>query len=190
MVQSDELLKQAESKFVEGINSIGNIWGFNSVESKIVGLLGSQSRPVSLNDIVNELKISKGNISISIRKLEEKQIVKKVWVKGDRKDYYQANMELWQVFLKRMRENFRQEVLKALDTIDATIEIIQGSFTKMSNDAADRARNFMQKLQKMKTYYTIADEISKTLENENFQVEVPRIRTLWGSVKGQLKSKR
>ncbi|MFC1517395.1 GbsR/MarR family transcriptional regulator [Candidatus Margulisiibacteriota bacterium] len=189
MVGSEEVLKKAEDKFVEGIQSIGSVWGLNSVESKIIGYLSTQDRPVSLNTLVNNLKISKGNISVSIRKLEEKQIVNKVWVKGDRKDYYEINLELWQIFLKKMRENYRLETLKALETIEHTINTIQGSFAKLSNEASDRARNFMQKLQKMKSYYLIAEEISKAIDNEA-KLEIPKIRVLWGSLKGHLKAKK
>ena len=189
MVPTEDVLRKAEDKFVEGIQNIGAVWGLNSVEAKIIGYLITQDRPVSLNSLVDNLKISKGNLSISIRKLEERQIVKKAWVKGDRKDYYEASMELWQVFLKKMRDNFKLETVKAIDTIDNTIKTIQGSFTKMSNEASDRARNFMQKLQRMKSYYTLAEEISKAIEKEA-RLELPKMRVLWGSVKGHLKAKR
>jgi DNA-binding transcriptional regulator GbsR (MarR family) len=187
MLQNEEPLTKAEDVFIEGVQNLGAIWGLSAVESKIIGYLLTQDRPVSLNGLVHNLKISKGNISVTIRKLEEKQIVKNVWVKGDRKDYYQTSLELWQVFLQKMRDNFRMEVIKALDSINSAIQLIQGSFTKLSNDASDRARNFMQKLQKMKTYYTLAEEISKSIENEA-QLDLPRMRALWGIVKGHLKT--
>jgi DNA-binding transcriptional regulator GbsR (MarR family) len=187
MIHTDEALKKAEETFIEGFSRIGAIWNINAIESKIVAYLASHSRPVSLNGLVDTLKASKGNISIAIRKLEEQQLVKKVWVKGDRKDYYQISVDIWQIFLKKMRDNFKFETIKALETIDDTIKTIQGSFVKLNNEDSDTARNFMQELQKMKTYYTLTDEISKGLENE-VKIELNKMRMLWSTVKSQLKT--
>jgi DNA-binding transcriptional regulator GbsR (MarR family) len=130
----NEELKKAEDKFVEGVNNIALTWGMNSVEAKMIGYLLAQNQPTSLNDMVENLKISKGNISVSIRKLEEKGIVKNIWVKGDRKDYYEITLELWQIFSKKMLDNYRAEALNAMQTIDLTIPLVQAAFPKLGKN--------------------------------------------------------
>ncbi len=52
---------------------------------------------MSLEAIAGELQVSKSNISINIREAERLGMVKKVWKKGDRKDYYEAGPNLWQI---------------------------------------------------------------------------------------------
>lgn len=188
MIENNDVSRQAEDVFIEGIHSIGLTWGINSVESKIIGYLYSQDKPTSLNDLTDGLKISKGNISVSIRKLEEKGIVKNTWVKGDRRDYYEISMDIWQVFMKKFMENYRSESQKALTTIDTVIPLIQASFQKTSSDGSDKARAFMQKLQKLKTYYTLADEIAKTLEQSPAMMDASKLRLIWGTLKAQLKT--
>jgi DNA-binding transcriptional regulator GbsR (MarR family) len=189
MIENTDLTHKAEDVFIEGIHAIGQTWGMNSVEAKIIGYLYSQDKPTSLNDLTESLAISKGNISVSIRKLEEKNIVKNTWVKGDRRDYYEINMDIWQIFMKKFIENYKSEAQKALSTIDTVIPLIQDSFSKISTGgSSDKARTFMQKLQKLKTYYTLADEIGKTLEQSPAMFDASKLRIIWGSLKAQLKT--
>lgn len=188
MVNNDDEIKKAEDKFIEGINSIGSIWGIGAVESKIIGYLYTQNQPTSLNVLTDCLKISKGNISVAIRKLEEKGIVKNIWVKGDRKDYYEITMDIWQILLKKLVENYKNEANAGIETINATIPLIQASFGKLSDQATDKARNLMQKLQKLKTYYILADEIGKTLEQSTIFSDQSKVRLLWSGMKAQLKT--
>ena len=188
MLEHSELARKAEDVFIEGIHSIGVTWGLNSVEAKIIGYLYSQDKPTSLNDLTEGLAVSKGNISVSIRKLEEKGIVKNTWVKGDRRDYYEITVDIWQIFMKKFIENYKSESQKALSTIDTVIPLIQASFQKLSTEGSDTARAFMQKLQKLKTYYTLADEIGKTLEQSPAIFDASKLRIIWGSLKAQLKT--
>jgi DNA-binding transcriptional regulator GbsR (MarR family) len=185
------VLTDIEEKFIDGVNNIGSSWGINAVESKIIGFLFTQDKPSSLNDIVEALNISKGNISVCIRKLEEKHIVKKVWVKGDRKDYYEMTIELWEIFLKKLGDNFKKETIKAVETIESSIAMIQEAFQKLNSETStDKARNFMQKLQKMKGYYALAEDVCKTIEAEGNNLDVQKMRVVWESVKGHIKVKK
>jgi DNA-binding transcriptional regulator GbsR (MarR family) len=42
---------------------------------------------------MNQLQISKGNASMSVRQLADWGAVERVWIKGDRRDYYEAREE-------------------------------------------------------------------------------------------------
>lgn len=46
--------------------------------------------PLGLQDLMDQLHISKGNASMSVRQLADWGAVKRIWIKGDRKDYYQV----------------------------------------------------------------------------------------------------
>jgi len=49
--------------------------------------LGNVEKPLSLDTIVEKLKMSKGSVSLNIRELEKWDAVKKIWVNGTRKDF-------------------------------------------------------------------------------------------------------
>lgn len=58
---------------------------------QIYAVLYLSPRPLSLQDLMDALHISKGNASMGVRQLKAWSALEQVWVKGDRRDYYQAN---------------------------------------------------------------------------------------------------
>ncbi|MEA1963668.1 MAG: hypothetical protein U9O41_00835, partial [Candidatus Aerophobetes bacterium] len=72
--------------FTEGIGRLTATVGVSRVIGQLYAVLFLSDKPLCLNDMVERLKISKGGASLNIRELEKLGVVKKVWVKGDRKD--------------------------------------------------------------------------------------------------------
>ena len=75
------------------INRFGDAYkdfGLPTLMGRIVGLLLATDGPVSLDEMTSTLEVSKGPVSQILRRLRDHNLVKRVWVGGDRKDYYQA----------------------------------------------------------------------------------------------------
>jgi DNA-binding transcriptional regulator GbsR (MarR family) len=77
-------------QFIEHAGNTTQSFGVGRVIGQIFAFLYFSSQPRSLSDMQRHLGISKGSASTAVRQLEQWGAVKKVWVKGDRKDYYQA----------------------------------------------------------------------------------------------------
>ena len=78
-------------QFVEDAGKMTQSLGVGRVLGQIFAYLYFSQEPVSLSDMQETLGISKGSASMGVRQLEKWGAVNKVWVKGDRKDYYVAN---------------------------------------------------------------------------------------------------
>ncbi len=77
----------------EFVNRFGDAYkdfGLPLLMGRIVGLLLYCDEPVSLDTMTDELQVSKGPVSQILRRLRDHDLVKRVWVGGDRKDYYQV----------------------------------------------------------------------------------------------------
>ena len=61
---------------------------------QLYAILFLSDNPLCLDDMAERLKISKGNASVNIRELEKLGVVRKVWVKGSRRDFYEAELDL------------------------------------------------------------------------------------------------
>ncbi|MBL7685311.1 MAG: ArsR family transcriptional regulator, partial [Deltaproteobacteria bacterium] len=107
--QKNENFQKAVDTFIEAAGKISaNMLGMvNKVGGQIYALLFLSKDPLSLDDIADILKISKSNISINIRDLESNRLVKKVWVKGTRKDYYEAARDYPKHFIKDFFDRIR-----------------------------------------------------------------------------------
>ncbi|HCU24945.1 MAG TPA: hypothetical protein DF383_08005, partial [Deltaproteobacteria bacterium] len=102
-------LEKALDRFIESAGKISaNMLGMvNKVGGQIYALLFLSREPLSLDDISETLQVSKGNVSVNIRLLEEFKLVKKIWVKGSRRDFYEANRDYPREFLKGFFDRLR-----------------------------------------------------------------------------------
>ena len=88
---TDSSLDIVVHQFIEDAGNATQSIGVGRVLGQIYAYLYFSQDPISLSDMQNTLGISKGSASMGVRKLEKWGAVKKVWVRGDRKDYYVAN---------------------------------------------------------------------------------------------------
>lgn len=89
--------------FIRTIGELGANLGLNRSVGQIYGILYMSDKPLSLDAIVEKLKMSKGSVSINIRELERWGAVKKIWVSGSRKDFYEADSDFTNIIYKRIK---------------------------------------------------------------------------------------
>ena len=90
-------LEAIQDVFLEKINQMCREFGLNNVMAQLYAVLYFSGKPRSLDDMVNQLKISKGSVSINIRALERYGAVRRVWLRGTRRDHYEAEIDTSEV---------------------------------------------------------------------------------------------
>ncbi len=93
----DESLISVNESTVEGIGRLAKYFGFAEIIGRLYGTLLMSPEPMSLDDLGSQLEISKGSVSMNMRSLERWGMAKEIWVRGERKKYYAAEHDLWQV---------------------------------------------------------------------------------------------
>jgi DNA-binding transcriptional regulator GbsR (MarR family) len=101
---------EAASHFIERLGLQVEAEGFPRISGRIVGFLLLQDRPYSLDELADELKVSKASISTNARALERLGYVERHSVPGDRRDYYQIVDEPWVQLMAVARAQFRNRV--------------------------------------------------------------------------------
>ena len=99
---SDSLIK-FKDMVIESAGELAAGFGLNRVVGQLYALLYISPKPLSLSEMTDQLKMSKGNTSVNIRELGRWGAVRKVWIKGSRKDYYAANLDIPGVVLHRLK---------------------------------------------------------------------------------------
>ena len=82
---------------VEAAGGLFQVLGLSRSAGQIFGLLYLSDKPLSLDDMVNLLSISKGSASMGTRHLASWGVIRQVWVPGDRRDHYEASEDLGQL---------------------------------------------------------------------------------------------
>lgn len=86
---------QIKQEFIQDFGDRYQNFGLSKLMGRIVGLLIFEEGPLSLDEIAEQLQVSKGPVSQITRRLNENGLLRKVWVPGSRRDYYAAEEEIF-----------------------------------------------------------------------------------------------
>ncbi len=146
MPKQPDLTQQIVADFAEGYSN----FGLNPLMGRIVGLLIISEDPQSLDDIVEKLEMSKGPISQICRRLKERGLIEKVWIPGDRKDYYRAADDI-----------FGKAYANQINKMKKNIEIAEKYLAKAQASDSRRAAYIEERMDMMKAFYELMDEYNE-----------------------------
>ena len=114
-------LDRARDVFVDGMGAASATSGvLSQLQGRIFATLYLEDHPLSLDEIAEALQQSKSNISTNIRGLAEWHLVRRVAVRGSRKDHYQAADDFWRVMQEIMERRFRWNIRQVIAACDET----------------------------------------------------------------------
>ena len=150
---NNELL-EAQDIVLAKISTICNKFGLNNIMAQLYAVLYFSGKPVSLDDMVDRLKISKGSASINIRALERYGAVRRVWIKGSRRDYYEAEADIYKVVTDRIKSMTKSRLSEVGDMIDASTIAFNSVSAKVGDE--EEVIVLKERLNKLRELYTKA----------------------------------
>lgn len=119
---------EAKAQFIQTWGKLGTEWGINRTMAQVHAILLISPTPLCTEDIMEQLSISRGNANMNIRDLMNWTLIYKELIPGDRKEYFVAEKDIWEVARRIIRERKKREVepvlrvLNQLKTIDGDKE--------------------------------------------------------------------
>src|SRR5499425_3037289 len=110
-------LQEVEDQFVDLWRTMSSLWGISPTMAQIHGLLYITGSALSMDDIMSRLAISRGNVSMNLSKLVEWGLVRRVYKRGDRRDYYESLSDVWEMFTLVAAQRKRREIDPILSTL-------------------------------------------------------------------------
>lgn len=142
--------------FVSHCGEMGSRWGFNRTTGQMAALLLVSEKPLSANDIVESLNISRGNVSMGIKELVSWRLIKVCHIPGERKDYYQATGSVWDMANRVINERKKREIEPTLDLLTHNISL------ELDGEGAEYAQQKMQEMHELLSLTANwADELQK-----------------------------
>ncbi|HWC33101.1 MAG TPA: MarR family transcriptional regulator [Actinomycetota bacterium] len=150
-------LDDARSVFVDGMGTASATSGvLSQLQGRIFALLYLRDRPVSLDEIAEELQQSKSNISMNIRGLVDWHLVRRVPVPSSRKDHYEAVADLWRVTQEIMERRFRWNIRQVIAACDETRRAAASG--RAGSREAQRERAFIEsRLEALRSFAAAVD---------------------------------
>ena len=102
--------QQAKEAFIAEWGVVGSNWGINRTMAQIHALLMVSPLPLSTDDVMRELHASRGNAHANLTERMDWGLIRSVIKKGDRKEYFEAEKDVWKMFCTISRQRKRREV--------------------------------------------------------------------------------
>lgn len=103
-------LSEAKEKFIQSWGSLGSQWGINRTMAQIHALLLVSADPLTTEEVMEKLKVSRGNANMNVRELINWQLVKRETKAGERKEFFVAEKDMWKVFRLILKERKKREI--------------------------------------------------------------------------------
>jgi DNA-binding transcriptional regulator GbsR (MarR family) len=143
-------LTETARRFVVHWGEMGTAWGVNRTVAQIHALLFFHGRPLHADDIAQTLVVARSNVSNSLKELLNWNLIRTTHVLGDRRDYFETSLDVWELFRTIVRERKERE-------FDPTVRVLQElvstpGFEQESPDAQDRVRETLRFMQTLGTW--------------------------------------
>ena len=151
-------IQEAKDKFISTWGNLGSLWGINKAMAQIHALLFVSPEPLSMEDVMEELYISRGNASMNLRGLMDWGIVRKVNVSGERKEYFTSEKDVTELSRQIAKERSRRE-------IQPTIRILK-EVSSVNDDGSKETQEFIRQTKALYDLADTADTMLNKLVNQ------------------------
>lgn len=135
-------LSNSARRFIVHWGEMGTAWGVNRTVAQIHALLFFHGRPLNAEEIADTLNVARSNVSTSLKELQNWQLIRVTHQLGDRRDFFETSVDVWELFRTIVRERKERE-------FDPTVRVLSEivadpAFASESPDAQDRVREALR----------------------------------------------
>lgn len=149
-------LTEAKAQFIQSWGILGSQWGINRTMAQIHALLIVAAQPLTTEDIMEQLSVSRGNTNMNVRELIDWGLVQKVIVPGERKEFFTAEKDIWKVATSIMYQRKKRE-------LDPMVKILN-QLSKVEGDKDDpEVKAFTESISNIKKFASHAERTLDTI---------------------------
>lgn len=147
MSETPQEMWESELIASDALGRLMEFWGFKRNMGRIWTVLYLSDEPLTAQDLRERLQLSSGAVSMTLKDLSRWGTVRKVWIQGDRKDYFAAEGDLWKMISRVFRERELVEVQEAIANLERALAALSARPKGGSKGAseADRTRATVQR---------------------------------------------
>lgn len=140
-------------EFVAHFGEMGSRWGINRTVGQIYALIFIAQKPLNADDISETLEFSRSNVSMGLKELQAWRLVRLKHLPGDRREYFEAPQDVWEIFRVLAEERRRRE-------IEPTLSMLRMALLEEPASEADRHAQ-----ERMREMHDLIDRLLKWLDD-------------------------
>lgn len=138
-------------QFVAHFGEMGSRWGVNRTVGQIYALLFLSPRPMAADEIADTLAFSRSNVSMGLKELQAWRLVKLSHQPGDRREYFEAPQDIWEIFRVLAEERRRREVEPTLSML--RMALLEKAATDEERHAQERMRQMHDLIDRLMAWF-------------------------------------
>ncbi|MCL6443088.1 MAG: MarR family transcriptional regulator [Alicyclobacillus sp.] len=149
----DNTLNLARQRLMEALGRQSGFWGVGKITGEIYATLYLSKQPMSLTELAGTLGVTKGNVSVAIRALEQLGMVRRLQRPGDRRVYFEAEPDFWVIAQRVLARRQKPEFDESFRMLDESIRTAESA-------TPTPAREFMlTRLKALQDFYNELDQV-------------------------------
>ncbi|MCM3411833.1 GbsR/MarR family transcriptional regulator [Metabacillus litoralis] len=174
-MKDKEKLEKSRNFVIDILAQNMNLYGISPSTGRLYGLLFYSEKPLTLDEMKEELGMSKASMSNSVRSLLDLNMVEKVWVKGQRKDFYAVKEDWYQFFFDYFTGKWRAAVSMNSSAMEKAINESRDliSSPETSEEIRERAQVDIKKLEERLDYYDWLNRLIDSFETRDILNFIP-----------------
>jgi len=151
----------SEALVSDMVGRLIEFWGFKRNMGRVWAVLYLSPEPLTAQDLRALLRLSSGAVSMIISDLSRWGVVRKVWIQGDRRDHFAAEVQLWRMISRVLSEREKTEIVVFMETCEEALRFLESKM--MAQEPRDRAKVELQ-MDRIKALYELARLGKKLLD--------------------------
>jgi DNA-binding transcriptional regulator GbsR (MarR family) len=146
--------QEAKDELIQAWGNLGYSWGLNKTMAQIHALLMVSTKPLSTEQIMHDLSISRGNANMNIRALLDWGIISRILVPGERKEYFKSEKDVWALARQVAKERRKRELEPILKVLREVNDV--------QTDGSDETKEFRKVVKELKSFAEKSDALLET----------------------------
>ena len=145
--------RSSELLAADAVGDVVEHWGFRKALGRLWTVLYLAGQPLSAGELGERLQMSAGAVSMSLSELQRWAVVRRVWVPGERREFYEAEVDFWKMISKVVSERERFLVRSVKDRLEEAVAEL-----KLDGKSAE-AKGRIDRVKKLLALATLAESM-------------------------------
>ena len=168
---AQRILHESQERFIALWGQMASSWGIPRSMAEVHALLYLSDETLNTDDVMARLDISRGSASMTLRSLLDWGVISRVHRRGDRKEYFSAEQDVWKLFRTILRERKKREIEPLLDELhicrDLSATLNPGRKKRKLDPEAARLKALNDRLDNMIEFVEMINSVSNHLMNSS-----------------------
>lgn len=147
--------------FIAQWGAFGSQWGINRTMAQVHALLMVSPDALSTDEVMDQLSISRGNAHTNLKELVNWGLVRILVRKGERKEFFEAEKDVWKIFTIILRERQRRE-------IDPALELLLDCHAKTEGIEGVGVEAFRSQVKELETFVSFARNVGSKVDQLSY----------------------